>query len=272
MTPIATIIHNLLNNSRMVNWTAEKQTWLEANGTAEVPYEIWSAANKVQRDAIKAEVTSGFVKLELRVLKPNGCQEIIPYSPVGDLNVAPVQTTQVIQAKVEEAQKKDEAQEKNYKVLGNHVVIANSKGMDELSGKFGMKSQIVDQPGVVEVGEDLKDIVKMSDGIIEDRGGRGFNKKADEEKAEEPVSEPAEEPAEEAAEEPAEEQEEEEEKTEEAVEEEVNELLSAKKYEEALEVLTDWFGEDQVTFKAAALRYTKTFEAVVKKFKLSKKD
>ena len=241
MTPIATIIHNLLNNSRMVNWTAEKQTWLEANGTAEVPYEIWSAANKVQRDAIKAEVTSGFVKLELRVLKPNGCQEIIPYSPVGDLNVAPVQTTQVIQAKVEEAQKKEETQEKNYKGLGNRVVVANSKGMDELAGKFGMKSQIVDQPGVVEVGEDLKDIVKMSNGIIENRGGRGFNKKADEE-------------------------------TEEAVEEEVNELLSAKKYEEALEVLTDWFGEDQVTFKAAALRYTKTFEAVVKKFKLSKKD
>ena len=270
MTPIATIIHNQLNNSRMVNWTAEKQTWLEANGTAEVPYEVWSAANKVQRESIKAEVTSGYVTLELRVMKPNGCQEIIPFSPVGDLNVAPVQTTQVIQAKVGEAQKKEETQEKNYKVLGNRVVVANSKGMDELSGKFGMKSQIVDQPGVVEVGEDLKDIVKMSNGIIEDRGGRGFNKKADEEKAEEPVSEAAEEPVEEPAEEPAEE--EVEEKTEEAVEEEVNELLSAKKYEEALEVLTDWFGEDQVTFKAAALRYTKTFEAVVKKFKLSKKD
>jgi len=267
MTPIATIIHNLLNNSRMVNWTAEKQTWLEANGTAEVPYEIWSAANKVQRESIKAEVTSGYVTLELRVMKPNGCQEIIPFSPVGDLSVAPVQTTQIVQAKVEEAPKKDEAQEKNYKVLGNHVVVANSKGMDELSGKFGMKSQIVDQPGVVEVGEDMKDVVKWSDGMIEEKGGRGFNKKAE---AEEQEEAPAEEPAEETAEESAEEQEEE--KTEEAVEKEVNELLSAKKYEEALEVLTDWFGKNQVTFKAAALRYTKTFEAVVKKFKLSKKD
>lgn len=259
MTPIATIIHNRMNNSRMVNWTAEKQTWLEANGTAEVPYEIWSAANKVQRESIKAEITNGYITLELRVMKPNGCQEIIPFSPVGDLSIAPVQTTQIVQAKVEEAPKKEE-QEKNYKVLDNHIVVATGKDMDALSSKFGMKSQIPNQPGSAEVGADLGDAVSFNNAAI--------NKQEEQRKEAAEAAEAAK--AEEPAEEPAEEQEEE--KTEEAVEEEVNELLSAKKYEEALEVLTDWFGEDQVTFKAAALRYTKTFEAVVKKFKLSKKD
>lgn len=253
MTPIVTIIHNNTDNSRSANWTAKGATWLPAKGTVEVPYEIWSAADEGQKVAIAAEIKNGWINLELRVLKPNGCQEIIPYSTIGDVGTAPVATAEVLTKK--EAPKAEE-QDKNYKVLDNHVVVANSKGMDELAGKFGMKAQIVDQPGVVEVGSDMKDVVQWSDGVIEERGGHGFDKKAEEEKAEEPVEAAAEDDSDEM--------------TEEETKEKVNELLSAKKYEEALEVLTNFFGEEQITFKATALRYTKTWDAVVKKWNLSK--
>ena len=263
MTPIVTIIHNHTDYSRSANWTAKGATWLPAKGTVEVPYEIWSAADEGQKVAIAAELKNGWIKLELRVLKPNGCQEIIPYSTIGDVGTAPVAIAEVLTKKEEP---KAEEQDKNYKVLDNHVVVANSKGMDELAGKFGMKAQIVDQPGVVEVGSDMKDIVQWSGGVVEERGGRGFDKKAEAE--EKPAEEPVEEAVEDAVEEAAEE--ESDELSEEETKEKVNELLSAKKYEEALEVLTNFFGEEQITFKATALRYTKTWDAVVKKWNLSK--
>ena len=51
-------------------------------------------------------------------------------------------------------------------------------------------------------------------------------------------------------------------------EDKIDELLSAKNYEEAHKLLVEVFGEEKITFKAAALRYTKTFDAVVKKYKL----
>ena len=51
-------------------------------------------------------------------------------------------------------------------------------------------------------------------------------------------------------------------------EDQINELLSAKDYEEAHKLLVDHYGKDKITFKATALKSTKTLAAIVKKYKL----
>lgn len=271
MNPIATIIHDLVNSSRFLTWTGETNTWIEAGGTVEVPFDVWSVSDKNQREALKTDVKSGRVSLELRVMKPNGCQEIIPYSPVGALCAMPV-------VKPVAAEPKVEVQQKNYTVLGNHVVVANNPAMDKLAGQFGMKTQIVEQPKESDVEDDLKDAVAFSNNLLNEQP-EDLQKEASEE---EPVKMedivfPAEEVQQEAERiqemldgdpKDVEDEAAEEGLTYEEFETKIDELLSAKNYEEAHKLLVDRYGEDKITFKASALRYTKTFEAVVKKYKL----
>lgn len=279
MNPIATIIHDLANESRFLTWTGAKNTWINAGATIEVPFDVWSVSDKNQRDALKAAVTGGRVSLELRVMKPNGCQEIIPYSPAGALTAV---TTLEAAAPAAPAPA-EKPQQKNYKVLGNRVVVADNPAMDKLAGQFGMKAQIVEQPAVADVEDDLKDAVSYNNDVL---NGKQPEEQQKEAAAEEPAQndtpeEPADSDQEEVQQEaeriqemfdgdPKDAEDEAAEKglTDEEFEKKIDELLSAKNYEEAHKLLVDRYGEDKITFKASALRYTKTFEAVAKKYKL----
>jgi hypothetical protein len=255
MNPIATIIHDLANESRFLTWTGAKNTWINAGATIEVPFDVWSVSDKNQRDALKAAVAGGRVSLELRVMKPNGCQEIIPYSPAGALTAI---TT--IEAATPAAAPAEQPQQKNYKVLGNRVVVADNPAMDKLAGQFGMKAQIVEQPAVADVEDDLKDAVSYNNDVLN-------GKQPEEQQKEAAAEEPAED---EPAQNDSPEMEDTAEKTEEEVREEVDKFLSAKNYEEAHKALVEYFGEEKITFKATALSRLKTFDAIVKKYNLKK--
>ena len=85
MTPIATIIQNRTSNGRFANWTGNTKTWLPPNGIVEVPFEIWSVCDKKQRNALIADLQYGTVVLSLRILKPGGNYETVPYNPIASI-------------------------------------------------------------------------------------------------------------------------------------------------------------------------------------------
>lgn len=266
MTPIATIITNCTMNDRFVSWTGSNKTWLLAGKSVEVPFEVWSVGDKKQHDALIAELKAGLVSLSVRLLKPNGNYETIPFNPIATaLPQAPVQLPpQQVEAKESPtASKTEETIHSN-----NHIVQAGDKEMSEIAKHFHLKAETIKQPGVAEVGEDIKDTVVFSNKALqenhiqEEAPAETLDKQAE-------VQEPEriqnlfdgdpEDVEDEAAEQGL---------TYEEFETKIDELLSAKNYEEAHKLLVGRYGEDKITFKASALRYTKTFEAVVKKYKL----
>ena len=256
MTPIATIIQNNTDIARFATWTGDTKTWLPARGTVEVPFEVWSAASKTQREGIKAAVSSGAVSLAVKIRKPGGNYEIVPFCP---LDSQPVSMPQLF-AEKSAGVPADPAKEAPAQALGgnsysigtgsnSHIVIAKGKGNEDLIRGFGIKTQEIKQPGG-DVEDDLEGTVSFNNEVIN---------------APEQKKEAAEEPAEEkAADEPASED-----MTEyDATRAKVDELLAAKNYEEAHKALVEFFGEEKITFKATALSRLKTFDAIVKKYNL----
>ena len=245
MNPIATIIQNNTPHGHFANWTGATKTWLPGNGVAEVPFEVWSVCDKKQRDALIADLKYGTVSLSVRILKPNGNFETIPYNPIA--NIAP-------QAPVQKAapqQSPTDSKTEQTATSNKHIVIAGDKEMNDVAKHFHLKSETVVQPGIAEVGADIQDTVEFKNGVLNE-----------EEKQEETPVEPADLIEKTAAEEPVEET------PEVSFEDQINELLSAKDYEEAHKLLVDHYGKDKITFKATALKNTKTLAAIVKKYKL----
>lgn len=245
MNPIATIIQNNTPHGRFANWTGSVKTWLPGNGVAEVPFEVWSVCDKKQRDALIADLQYGTVSLSVRILKPNGNFETIPYNPIA--NIAPQAPVQKAAAQQSPTESKTEQTATSNK----HIVIAGDKEMSDVAKHFHLKSEAVVQPGIAEVGADIQDTVEFKNGVLNE-----------ETKQEETPVEPADMIEKTAAEEPAEET------PEVSFEDQINKLLSAKDYEEAHKLLVEHYGKDKITFKATALKSAKTLAAIVKKYKL----
>lgn len=268
MTPIATIITNCTMNDRFVSWTGSNKTWLIAGKSVEVPFEVWSVGDKKQHDALIAELKAGLVSLAVRLLKPNGNYETVPFNPIATaLPQAPVQLPpQQVEAKESPtASKTEETIHSN-----NHIVQAGDKEMSEIAKHFHLKAETIKQPGVAEVGEDIKDTVVFSNKALQENH-------IQEEAPAEPLDKQAEVQEPERIQnlfdgdpEDAEdlEAEAEETMTVEQLAAEIDELLSAKAYEEAHKILVEVYGEEKITFKASALSRLKTFAAIVKKYKL----
>ena len=251
MNPITTIIQNNTSNSRFTNWTGSAKTWLPAGGVAEVPFEVWSVGDKKQHDALVAELKAGLVTLSVRILKPNGNYETIPFNPIADiLPQAPVQ--QIAEPQPSPTESKTEETVHSNK----HIVIAGDKEMSDVAKHFHLKAESVVQPGEQDVADDIKDTVEFSNKVLQE------DRIAEEKKEETPV-EPAD-----VLDKQAEVEEEVKSVDLEQLEKEIDELLAAKAYEEVHKILVEVFGEEKITFKASALKNTKTYAAIVKKYKL----
>lgn len=253
MNPITTIIQNNTSNGRFVNWTGETKTWLQPNGIVEVPFEVWSVCDKKQRNALIADLQYGTVVLSLRILKPNGNYETVPYNPIAGI------VNQEVRHLAPHPGPSESLTEE-VATSNKHIVIAGSKGMNSVAQQFGLKSEEVVRPGVSEVGADISDTVEFKNGAME----------AHDEVQYTPPPAPA--PAPVKLEDVAMEKQAEEEVPAadegKPLDEVINELLSAKNYEEAYELLVEEFGAEKITFKATALKQLKTFAAIVKKYKL----
>ena len=269
MNPITTIIQNNTSNSRFANWTGSVKTWLPAGGVAEVPFEVWSVGDKKQHDALVAELKAGLVTLSIRILKPNGNYETIPFNPIADiLPQAPVQ--QIAEPKPSPTESKTEETVHSNK----HIVIAGDKSMSDVAKHFHLKAESVVQPGEQDVADDIKDTVEFSNKVLQE------DRIAEEKKEETPVEpedimfseeeiKAEDERFDKLMKEANEDTQEEVKSVDlEQLEKEINELLAAKAYEEVHKILVEVFGEEKITFKASALKNTKTYAAIVKKYKL----
>lgn len=271
MNPIATIIQNRTSTGRFVNWTGATKTWLQPNGVVEVPFEVWSVCDKKQRDALVADLRYGSVSLAVRILKPNGNYETIPFSPIANLAPqAPVQKAP-IQSNPTSTHTEDTM------TSNRHIVVAGGKEMNGIAKHFHLGVEEVHRPGVSDPADDLKDAIEFTNRTLQENRIEGGVNYVPPAPAEPVPATPADFMEKQAQEEQEDLEQEEQEAPEqhedvpvEAVsyENKIDELLSAKNYEEAHKLLVDVFGEEKITFKAAALRYTKTFDAVVKKYKL----
>lgn len=272
MNPIATIIQNRTSTGRFANWTGSTKTWLPPNGVVEVPFEVWSVCDKKQRDALVADLRYGSVSLAVRILKPNGNYETIPFSPIANLAPqAPVQKAPV-------QNNPTNTRTEDTMTSNRHIVVAGGKEMNGIAQHFHLGVEEVHRPGVSDPADDLRDAIEFTNKTLQENRIEGASNYVPPAPAEPVPATPAdfmEKQALEEQEEPeAPEQEEAPEEPEDAsveavsYEDKIDELLSAKNYEEAHKLLVEVFGEEKITFKAAALRYTKTFDAVVKKYKL----
>jgi len=262
MTPIATIIENHTPNGRFINWTGASKTWLPGNSTVEVPFEVWSVCDRKQREGLIADLKYGTVSLAVRILKPSGNYETIPYNPIANLAAVSAK----VPAPVPQASPTETQTEKTV-TSNRHIVQAGDKEMSDIAKHFHLKAETVRQPSEQEVGADIKDTVEFKNGILNDVPAT--DEAEDEPEAEAPAQQEEQSPLEKvAAEEETQEEEAEEEMTVEQLAAEIDELLSAKAYEEAHKILVEVYGEEKITFKASALSRLKTFAAIVKKYKL----
>lgn len=99
-TPISTLIINPCNTGRRINWTGEGAVWVDANSNVEVPYDVWSKADRKQRESIIADCRSKRVELLLRVVKADGQEIFIGYDPSVLFN--PVAHTETAEAPVKQ--------------------------------------------------------------------------------------------------------------------------------------------------------------------------
>lgn len=254
MNPITTIIQNNTPNGRFATWTGSVKTWLPPNASVEVPFEVWSVCDKKQRDALIADLQYGTVTLAVRLLKPNGNYETVPYNPIAALAPQPPVQKHTPQPSPMETRTEDTV------TSNKHIVQAGDKGMSDVAKQFHLKSETVSQPGVSDVADDLKDAVKFDNKALqEDHIQRGdetpvepvdFMDKQAEAEEDEGIPE------------------DEDEMSREQLEKEINELLSAKAYEEAHKILVEVYGSEKITFKVPALSRMKSFAAIAKKYKL----
>ena len=163
MTPIATIIENHTPNGRFINWTGASKTWLPGNSTVEVPFEVWSVCDRKQREGLIADLKYGTVSLAVRILKPSGNYETIPYNPIANLVAAPVKAA----APVPQASPTETQTEKTV-TSNRHIVQAGDKEMSDIAKHFHLKAETVRQPSEQEVGADIKDTVEFKNGILND--------------------------------------------------------------------------------------------------------
>ena len=76
MNIIETVITNKESVDRFIRWASKNPIWIGKTNTIIVPYDVWSAADRKQKDCIIAELQQNKVELELRVMTKDGVVSI----------------------------------------------------------------------------------------------------------------------------------------------------------------------------------------------------
>lgn len=273
--PIITVIRNNTNEDRFIRWTGEGTVWVGANASVEVPYEVWSKADRKQRVSILADTQQNNVSLTLKVLTGKDEYATVVFDPSASIShtpKAPV-STPVISAFAEDGKRDEEM----------HTIKANSQEVKAAASHYGVGVAV----------ESVSEAVK-----VESTQTSGFSVVTDDTDVRRTVVQQAPDTVEQPAEEPEAEQhpvyatlaaaedtvtdsevvEEEEEVTEEApavmdtgdVKQAFNEAVQAKNWNGALQILIDEFGSDNVKITTRVIMALKDYDAIVKKYNLVK--
>lgn len=260
---IYTEIKNNAPIERTLRWTGEGPVCVEAGSTISVPYEVWSVADRQQREAILAETQSGDTELTICIKTCATEYTRIKFNPSIILDPLPAvrveaqpAVSQVSQSIVAEMQEDDK----------RHTIKAHAHDGGHAAEVYGVKVEQPDDGAVAGI-------------RTEGASTNGFMVDTDTEVRSTRAKLAAQVPMEETAEgdklvafravetigmtvaNP-------EAVIEEPLADRFNALTKEKKWEDALNLLIEAYGKDKVKFTARAIMSLKTFEAVAKKYGL----
>lgn len=252
--PLQVVVKNRGKNARFLRWTKDNSVWIDAGASITLDYEPWSCADRKQREALVAELNSGMTELVMRFngtvnIAQAGDVCLIEYNPAG--NVTPKAPSTVYKNEAKSlntlgAMKEDEAK---------HTV--HTKPNQEITS-MGFRSEPVMPPASAASAQSAD-----KDGFIVSTPGGGGKMVSTDGKSHiviagaKPQAEP--EPVKEAAAEP--------EDPTDGFREAYAECIAEKRWDDALRVLKDCFG-DQVTISVASLKALKKkdWDSVVAKY------
>ena len=158
MNIIETVITNKESVDRFIRWASKNPIWIGKNNTIIVPYDVWSAADRKQKDCIIAELQQNKVKLELRVMTKDGVVSIdydpsILYTKKEAIPVKEKTKEKTVVSTVKDSIKEFTEDDTS------HNIKASSKESDDNAVYYGAKKEATDAKPV--------DKEPIEDGVLE---------------------------------------------------------------------------------------------------------
>lgn len=161
MNIIETVVTNKESVDRFIRWASKNPIWIGKTNTIIVPYDVWSAADRKQKDCIIAELQQNKVELELRVMTKDGVVSI-DYDP--SILYTKKDSTIIKNAK-EVVKEKASVNTVNNSIKEfaeddtSHNIKASSKESDDNAIYYGAKKEVTDAQPV--------DKEPIEDGVLE---------------------------------------------------------------------------------------------------------
>ena len=224
-------ITNNTNTTKLLSWLPKGSLCLTPKGSIIIDYEPWSTLNEYTRPAMRIALSSGAISLTMHVMDLDGTQHDIPYNPckegaglsVGKKQAAPAPKTIVAEPPMDEK---------------THIVVTGTDNASELP--FNLTPVI--PPEAADRDTPKTGFVASNNtgetGVVVDNSNADYLVAKKEEVVEEP-------------------------KADRDYRSEFNELVSQKKWTEALELLIEQFGKDKVTFSARTIMTLKDYDEIV---------
>lgn len=233
---VTTTIKNTGNNARKINWTGDGAVWVDAGKSLTVPYEVWSKADRKQRAGIIADCGNGSIELTINVVNKDNESISIPFDPSTGADNKPKVT--VSPATKNMPIQNDSAEQLN-------TVKASTPDSKKAAQQFGATT---DNPE--ESFDTTPEGVSKQGFSVDDSGDIKSTKTA--------LNEPQE----------ASNEEQEDADTDNNAKALFDAAVADKRWDDALQVLTDTFGADKVTFTTRTIMTIKDWETIREKYNL----
>lgn len=247
-TPIETVIRNLCDVDKTIQWTGGGAIWIGKKASVTVPYDIWTAADRKQRESLMAACQQKAVCLTLRVMQADGNIIEIDYDPSVLMKPRAVVTPQPVKtAQFVQSMQQDDKM---------HTVNATSDTGASAAAHYGATKTAEDEGvGAHAEGANMSGFQKDTDTDItgtkqaleqqeaDEQGNTDSQKEGTDDQQTNDVSISV-------------------------IREKFNTLTANKQWEAALKLLLDVFGADKVTFTTRTLMSMKDFDAVAEKYNL----
>lgn len=271
-SPIETVIRNLCDVDKTIQWTGGGSIWIGKKSSVTVPYDVWTAADRKQRESLMAACQQKSVCLTLRVLQADGKVIEVDYDPSIIMKPRMIVTPQAPKSNqfIQGMQDDDKM----------HTINATSGAGAAAATHYGAtKTQEDEGVGAHAEGANLNGFQKDTDtdvtGTKQKLEDDAANNKEDEDQENPDAVLPDDAAGADDANAADTEQKQEEQDPEagmavsiDSIRQKFNELVAEKQWESALELLVEFFGKDKVTFTTRTLMSLKDFDAVATKYNL----
>lgn len=271
-SPIETVIRNLCDVDKTIQWTGGGSIWIGKKSSVTVPYDVWTAADRKQRESLMAACQQKSVCLTLRVLQADGKVIEVDYDPSIIMKprmvVAPqpLKSNQFIQGMQDDdkmhtinatsgagaaaATHYGATKTQEDEGVGAHAEGANLNGFhkDTDTDVTGTKQKLEDDAANNNEDEDQEN----PDAVLPDDAAGADDANADDTEQKQEEQDPEAGMA----------------VSIDSIRQKFNELVAEKQWESALELLVEFFGKDKVTFTTRTLMSLKDFDAVATKYNL----